>query len=71
MKFIRTEVTSYTIPGTLIEIIVLMVRNEKSSNIFQIYWTNKQKRKLTTSESDISRFPFEKIDAMDYKDSEI
>ena len=63
--------TSCTIPGTLIEIIVLIVRNEKSSSIFQMYWTNKQNRKLTTRESEIYRFPSENIDAIDYKDSEI
>ena len=66
----RTEVTSCTIPGTLIEIRVLMVKNEKSSNIFQMYWTNKQSRKLTRKDSEIDRFPPAKIEAIDYKDSD-
>jgi hypothetical protein len=38
----RTDVTNCTIPGTLIDIRVLIVRKEKSSNIFQMYCTNKQ-----------------------------
>ena len=71
MKFMRTEVTSCTIPGTLNEIRVLMVRNEKSSNIFQMYYTNKQNRKLTMRLSEICTFPSEKIDAIDFKESEI
>jgi hypothetical protein len=64
MKLMRTDVTSWTIPGTLIDIRVLIVRKEKSSNIFQIYCTNKQlkksgskikayKIKLTTRDSEI------------------
>jgi hypothetical protein len=38
----RTDVINCTIPGTLIDIRVLIVRKEKSSNIFQMYCTNKQ-----------------------------
>jgi hypothetical protein len=38
----RTDVTSCTIPGTLKEIMVFIVRKEKSSSIFQMYWTNRE-----------------------------
>lgn len=67
----RTDVTNCTIPGTLIDIRVLIVRKEKSSNIFQMYCTNKQKRKLTTRDSEIYKLPSENIDAIDCIDSEI
>jgi hypothetical protein len=63
MKLISTEVTNWAIPGTVREIMVLIVRKEKSSNMFQMYWINKEKRKLVTIEFEISRLPSLKVDA--------
>jgi hypothetical protein len=69
MKFINTDVTSCTIPGTVIDIIVLIVRKEKSSSIFQKYWMNKENRKFTMKESDICKLPSLKVEAINFKDS--
>ena len=71
MKFMRTEETSWTIPGTLIDISVLIVRKEKSSNMFQMYWINKEIMKLTSSDLEISRLPSLNVDAKTYRESEI
>ncbi len=77
MKFINTEVTSCTIPGTVRDIIVFMVRKEKSSSIFQMYYMNKEllkwdrnssyKRKLIARDSDIYKFPSLKVEATNFK----
>jgi hypothetical protein len=63
MKLISTEVTNYAIPGTVSEIMVLIVRKEKSSNMFQMYWINKEKMKLTSNDLEISRLPSLNVDA--------
>lgn len=68
MKFINTEVTSCTIPGTVRDIIVFMVRKEKSSSMFQMYYMNKEKRKLIARDYDIYKFPSLKVEATNFKD---
>ena len=52
---------SYTIPGTGIDIIELIVMKEKSSMLFQIIWINTEKRKLNAMNLLIFNYPSLKV----------